>query len=451
MKRLIAACLALLLSACGGQEPGKSTTSVVLSSSRALQLQPSSPVSEPGERRSYDITWSSTTNVLSGKSNVLTLADFRLPAFEVRLQDISLTYDKEGPGGQLYRLYQAAFGRVPDVRGFGYWKDAVEKRGLTIAQVATAFLESSESRALYGAPIDDQTFISRLYQNVLGRGPDPGGAAFWANSLKLGTKRIQVLLAFSESAENKASTAATALGGMPFAEPGVTYIPVSNARGPKDVPVGVMFEVDGSPSTDANDDKLSFAWAVAARPSASIAAFVSPDAEKPKIILDIPGTYQLTLWASDASSRSYSPAQLIIVAHGIVADSGTYTCSSLVADRAATLYSLGHSYLDRDKDGKPCTAADIAYEKAPPVATLPDLGIYRCSTISHEYAVLLYLQGHTYLDRDHDGKPCEATDITVENSKIIPPAPPPSTSGLCWVNGYTRRNGTHVNGYWRRC
>jgi hypothetical protein len=84
------------------------------------------------------------------------------------------------------------------------------------------------------------------------------------------------------------------------------------------------------------------------------------------------------------------------------------------------------------------------------VAVVPDSGTFKCSTISHEYAVLLYLQGHTYLDRDHDGKPCEATDLTVEKNTYTPPAPLPAPK-MCYVNGYTRKDGTHVNGYWRRC
>jgi hypothetical protein len=206
--------------------------------------------------------------------------------------------------------------------------------------------------------------------------------------------------------------------------------------------------VDASDSTDANDAPLTYAWSFSSKPAGSVVSFASPTIAKPRIALDLPGTYQLTVWANDAHSRSYSPAQLTIVAHAVIADSGTYTCSSIDASKALTLYSMGHTYLDRDKDGRPCTTADVAYERAPAVPAIPDSGVYKCSAISHEFAVLLYLQGHTYLDRDHDGKPCEATDITVEKSTIYVP---PSNSGMCWVNGYYRKSGTYVNGYWRRC
>lgn len=71
--------------------------------------------------------------------------------------------------------------------------------------------------------------------------------------------------------------------------------------------------------------------------------------------------------------------------------------------------------------------------------------------MSKEYAYYLYSIGHTYLDRDHDGRPCEANDLLNEiaNPYVAPPAP--SNSGQCYVRGYRRSNGTYVSGYWRRC
>jgi hypothetical protein len=448
MKKKLAICLAFLLSSCGGGAPDN-TLSPTVASSGTRHGRLSGLAIVAGERRSYDFTYSSD-KTLVGTSKVQTLVDFRLTSPEVRLQDISLTFDADGRSGQLYRLYQAAFGRTPDVRGFGYWKNAVENDSATIAAVAGAFLDSVESKALYGASSDDNTFVARLYGNVLGRTPDPAGTIYWTGVLKSGVKRTEVLLAFADSAENKTATAAAASHGMPFAEPSISYIPVSNATAPKDAPVGITVVLDGSASTDANDDKLNYVWSVSSKPSGSVASLNTLDPAKPTIKFDIPGTYQIALWTNDGKANSFSPAQLSVVAHGIVPDSGIYMCASINVDMATSLYSVGHTYLDRDKDGKPCTSLDVAYERAPPVATIPDSGTYKCSTISHEYAVLLYLQGHTYLDRDHDGKPCEATDITIEKTTYTPPPSTPST-GMCWVNGYTRSNGTHVNGYWRRC
>jgi hypothetical protein len=317
--------------------------------------------------------------------------------------------------------------------------------------VASEFLNSGESKALYGSQVDDSVFVDRLYRNVLHRAADTSGAAYWLDVLKRGTKRVDVLLSFADSKENKDATATGIDGGMAFAEPGIAYIPVSNATAPSDVPVGATVEVDGSVSTDANGDVLQYSWTFPAKPSGSSAILSSATAAKVKLTLDKPGTYELALRVRDATSPSYSPAQVTIIAHALVADSGKYTCSSITAPQAQQLYSTGHTYLDRDKDGTACDAADLAYEKAPTVPPVADTGTFKCSAISHELAVLLYLQGHTYLDRDHDGKPCEAIDINLEKTVYVPPTPLPPSTGKCWVNGYTRKNGTHVNGYWRSC
>lgn len=440
--------MAVLLAACGGGTESNTNRPQLLGTVVVQHVAAKIASTTPGERRAYDLSW--TAGKLSGISKSTSLSSFQLSLPEVRLQDISLTFDKDGLPGQLYRLYQAAYGRTPDVAGFGYWKDVLETKGVTIAQVGVDFLSSTESKTLYGANSENALFVERLYQNVLHRKPDTAGAAYWLDALKAGEPRVKVLLAFAESSENKAATAAAAAEGMAFAEPGLSYIPVSNAAAPEDVPTGLSFEVDGSTSTDANGDALHYSWSVTTRPSGSAATFTNANIAKPKIALDKAGAYELTLWVSDASAQSYSPARLKVTAHDIVSDSGTYTCSSLDAAKAQLLYWNGHTYLDRDKDGTACNASDLTYERSPSVPIIADTGRYTCSTISHQTAILLYLQGHNYLDRDHDGKPCETTDISLEKPVYTPPPSTPST-GKCWVNGYRRSNGTYVNGYYRSC
>jgi hypothetical protein len=65
------------------------------------------------------------------------------------------------------------------------------------------------------------------------------------------------------------------------------------------------------------------------------------------------------------------------------------------------------------------------------------------------------------LDWNHNGKPCEVNENwTIRSNRwvsnpIVDPKPPvatpPSNPGMCWVNGYYRKDGTYVKGYWRRC
>jgi hypothetical protein len=405
MKKLSPLCFAFLLAACGSGTNDSTTQAPLVGTASAQRALTKIAAVTAGERRAYDIVWAQSK--LSGAARSPDLSNFEFTSPEVRLPDISVTYDNNGLAGQLYRLYQAAFGRTPDVEGLGYWKNALEKNGLTLNQVGVEFLASGESKTLYGAQSDDAVFVERLYQNVLHRSADASGANYWTNNLKSGMKRADVLLGFADSIENRTATATAMDKGMAFAEPDVAYIPVSNATGPSDAPVGSTIDIDGSASTDANGDALHYSWTVTAKPAGSNAVFNDPTTAKTKITLDKAGRYELTLWVNDTTSKSYSPAKVVVLAQAIVADSGMYTCSAINAAQAQVLYLAGHTYLDRNKDGIACNSADLTFETAPTVPPVADTGVFKCSTISHETAILLYMQGHTYLDRDHDGSPAK--------------------------------------------
>ncbi len=71
---------------------------------------------------------------------------------------------------------------------------------------------------------------------------------------------------------------------------------------------------------------------------------------------------------------------------------------------------------------------------------------YTCSELSESEAYLLLLGGHTYLDKDGDGDPCEWGKKSYTSKKSYTPS---SRSGH-WVKGYRRKNGTYVRGHYRR-
>ena len=131
-----------------------------------------------------------------------------------RLQftDKTLAFDLDGNAGQAYRLYQAAFDRVPDQGGLGYWIDQMDS-GTGLSQVATGFINSAEFKALYGNNPSNAEFVTLLYDNVLHRAPDTGGYDFWMNELSHGVSREQVLTGFSESTENKVALMAFDMDG----------------------------------------------------------------------------------------------------------------------------------------------------------------------------------------------------------------------------------------------
>jgi len=105
------------------------------------------------------------------------------------------------------RLYLAAFHRTADYAGLNYWVNA-EHMGMSLPSVANYVATSPEFVSMYGN-LDLVGFVTRLYQNVLGRLPDAGGLAYWLGSLQQGLSKGGALLGFSDSAEYQAQTAPT--------------------------------------------------------------------------------------------------------------------------------------------------------------------------------------------------------------------------------------------------
>tara|TARA_Y100001968_G_scaffold107019_1_gene96734 strand:+ start:91 stop:1881 length:1791 start_codon:yes stop_codon:yes gene_type:complete len=106
--------------------------------------------------------------------------------------------------GEMFRLYNAAFARFPDSDGLKYWIEQYSSGRDTKRVVSKSFLGSSEFAARYGTNISHEVFVNNLYKNVLGREADISGLLYWSNQLASGFEaRHEVLLGFSESAENK--------------------------------------------------------------------------------------------------------------------------------------------------------------------------------------------------------------------------------------------------------
>jgi hypothetical protein len=127
----------------------------------------------------------------------------------------AVALDVDGHAGQAYRLYQAAFDRAPDQGGLGYWMNALDK-GTSLHDVADSFVHSAEFATLYGAATTDAQFLTLLYNNVLHRAPDAGGAAYWTDAFQHGLTRPDALTSFSESAENQAAVIGQTANGIAY-------------------------------------------------------------------------------------------------------------------------------------------------------------------------------------------------------------------------------------------
>ena len=107
--------------------------------------------------------------------------------------------------GKMFRLYNASFKRLPDPDGLRYWIGNFSSGKDDERAVASSFLASAEFTARYGANVSNESYVNTLYVNVLGRNADTSGLNYWLGQLFSGAEtRYEVLLGFSESAENKA-------------------------------------------------------------------------------------------------------------------------------------------------------------------------------------------------------------------------------------------------------
>lgn len=119
-------------------------------------------------------------------------------------------------GGEAYRIYQAAFNRAPDLVGLGFWIRALDN-GFTLSQVADYMMAGSEFIKAYGSNLSNHDFVYQIYQNVLHRTPDAGGAQFYENNLgNSAATRAEVLASISESAENQAGVIGSIVNGFDY-------------------------------------------------------------------------------------------------------------------------------------------------------------------------------------------------------------------------------------------
>ncbi|MGB9108214.1 MAG: DUF4214 domain-containing protein, partial [Telluria sp.] len=153
----------------------------------------------------------------SGAEGVDTLSGIERVVFS----DGALAFDLGGSAGQAYRLYAAAFDRKPDLAGLSFWIGVMDA-GESLLEVATNFTKSDEFIKLVGATPTPEEFLTKLYEHILHRAPDPAGFAFWLDGMHKGVSEGEVLADFGESAENVAQVTGQI-------QDGIWYIPGTTA------------------------------------------------------------------------------------------------------------------------------------------------------------------------------------------------------------------------------
>jgi hypothetical protein len=98
------------------------------------------------------------------------------------------------------RLYVGLLDRAPDTEGLQSWANVLGN-GASLSSVAQQFLDSPEYAQANPTPLTNIQFVDTLYENALGREPEPAGQQAWVDLLASGTSRADVAIGIAESQE----------------------------------------------------------------------------------------------------------------------------------------------------------------------------------------------------------------------------------------------------------
>jgi hypothetical protein len=222
---LIAGLLSAGLLGCGGSSQSLDTTSgsesvqrmTLGGAPRVFQADGESitAVSIAGYRDNYHVVKNQTTNVVTVTSKIdNSVSTYQNPSL-IKFVDKWVSFDIDGSPGQVYRLYQAAFNRKPDLPGLGFWI-AANQNGRDLLGIASDFVVSAEFKTLYGDSPVNLKLINAFYNNVLHRDGEKAGVDWWVGQMNNGAPAYGVLYGFSDSAENKNNLQAAMLNGFDY-------------------------------------------------------------------------------------------------------------------------------------------------------------------------------------------------------------------------------------------
>ena len=90
----------------------------------------------------------------------------------------------------------------------------------------------------------------------------------------------------------------------PPVSPAGKNIPVANAGTDQNVDAGTTVTLDGSKSSDADNDTLTYQWRFVSKPAGSNASFFDKSVINPRFVADISGNYVIELIVNDGSTNS---------------------------------------------------------------------------------------------------------------------------------------------------
>ncbi|GGC07150.1 DUF4214 domain-containing protein [Pseudoduganella buxea] len=89
------------------------------------------------------------------------------------------------PTEAVQQLYLAYFNRPAEPGGLKFWVDAITKNGGSLKDISTAFSKTPEYQAQFDRLTPEQ-IVTKIYDNLFNRAPDPTGLKYWAGHLASG-------------------------------------------------------------------------------------------------------------------------------------------------------------------------------------------------------------------------------------------------------------------------
>ena len=112
------------------------------------------------------------------------------------------------------------------------------------------------------------------------------------------------------------ATLGALLGSAVNCKTGDTNVaPIANAGVIQNIAVGSLVTLDGSASTDANNNTLTYLWVVASKPTGSAAVLSSTTVPKPSFTADLAGTYTFSLVVNDGQLSSTATLATVVASN----------------------------------------------------------------------------------------------------------------------------------------
>ena len=191
-------------------------------------------------------------------------------------------------------------------------------------------------------------------------------------------------------------------GGTPVI---VNSAPLARAGADQSVTTDALVALDGSSSSDADKDPLSYVWTLVAKPAGSSAVLANAASATPTFSADVAGVYSVTLVVNDGKLNSNASSLRITVTPVNVAGPGRFIAAELLrsisgADIAAALAQAGEaaflatpryavqayrlSYLTVDGKGQEIVASALLALPQKPADALSPVLSYQHETLTRQ-------------------------------------------------------------------